>query len=180
MEQSGSEVDVATAFLAAHVRALRDRNGWSAERLAEEMTKVGVPWGRLVVTKLENGKRQAVSVTEWLALAYVFQVSPMHLLIPLHDMEYPVTPKHMEGTRAVRSWIRGEHELDGMDARIFASYVPEHEFGRPVDWPETVTYERTEGDPERWTVDLGSRQELRLRRRPEWRRVDAGGDRGQG
>ena len=69
-------------ILAARVKDLRIKRGWSAERLAHEMTAVGVHWNRLVVTKLENGHRRDVSVTELLALGRVLQCAPVHLIVP--------------------------------------------------------------------------------------------------
>ena len=42
-------------------------------------------WTRIVVTKLETGRRQSVSVEELLALAYVLNVAPVHLLVPWDD-----------------------------------------------------------------------------------------------
>ena len=119
---------------------------------------------------------------ELLIFADVLDVAPVHLLVPIEDVEYQVTPNHVEGARRVRMWVRGEHGLDHTDLRTFASEVPQHEFGRG-EWPETVTYERIQenGRPERWTIDLGGLQDIRLSRKPEWRRVEqAGSDGGAG
>lgn len=55
----------ATGVIAERIRHLRKRRGWSAEKLAEEMTAVGVPWERMVVTKLENGRRASVPADEF-------------------------------------------------------------------------------------------------------------------
>lgn len=47
---------------------------WSAERLAKEMTAVGVPWTRDAVVNLETGRRKRLAAHELLALAYVLDV----------------------------------------------------------------------------------------------------------
>src|SRR5690606_3894974 len=106
---------------------------WSAERLAQEMTRVGVPWERVVVSNLETGRRATVTVDELLALAYVLEVAPVHLIVPTDgDGEpYRVTPAGVpEVNRSrVRRWVRGFEELPGQDPRRYFSEVPPLEFG---------------------------------------------------
>lgn len=97
-----------TEFVAKRVREFRRRLGWSAEMLAQEMTRVGVDWNRGVVAKLETGRRESVSVAEWLALAYIFRMSPLVLLLPDEDVNYPVTPTAMTSSRSVYEWFVGE------------------------------------------------------------------------
>jgi transcriptional regulator with XRE-family HTH domain len=70
----------ATEVVARNMRKLRRLHDWNAERLAEETAAIGVNWQRGVVTKLETGRRESVSVAELLALAAVFEVKPMALL----------------------------------------------------------------------------------------------------
>lgn len=130
------------------------------------MTKVGVPWQRMVVVKLETGRRQGLSVSELLALAYVLNVAPVHLLVPplpapLAPLDggrdarpeddpndpndtattYQVTPEVSVPVYRVRQFIRGYRPLPGMDARAFFSEVPAHEFaGERLD--EVIAAER--------------------------------------
>lgn len=121
-----------TAILARRVKYLRDKRGWSAERLAEEMTRVGVPWKRVVVSKLESGRRQSVSLTEVLALAYVFNVGVVHLIVPTDGNDpFPVTPEQFVPPARAREWIRGRHPLPSFDPRIFFSEVPAQEWEPP-------------------------------------------------
>ncbi|MDD4866185.1 MAG: helix-turn-helix transcriptional regulator [Mycobacterium sp.] len=61
--------------VAAQMRALRKARGWSAERLALEMTRAGLRWDRQVVTRLENGHRGTFSIVELQALADVFGIT---------------------------------------------------------------------------------------------------------
>jgi DNA-binding Xre family transcriptional regulator len=69
------------AVIAARVRELREKRCWSAARLAREMQHVGVPWERVVVTKLETGRRESVTVVELLAIAAELECCPLHLLV---------------------------------------------------------------------------------------------------
>jgi transcriptional regulator with XRE-family HTH domain len=76
-----AEDSCAHQVIAGRMREMRKARGWSADRLARELTtRTGVKWARMVVTKLENGRRQTVSVEELLALALVFRVAPVELL----------------------------------------------------------------------------------------------------
>lgn len=126
MDQTRDVSDL-TALIAQRVRELRTGRGWSAERLAEEMTqRAGVDWQRMVVVKLETGRRQELSVRELLALAYVFDVAPVHLLIPTDDDSdpYPVTPKVTVRRGPARAWIRGLRPLPSTDERRYFAEVP--------------------------------------------------------
>jgi len=110
MEQQSPGVPLTPhGVIAQRVRQLRDGRGWSAERLAQEMTSAGVPWTRIVVTKLETRRRPSISVEELLALAYALGVAPVDLLVPgdADEEPYDVTPTVTEPAAAVREWIAG-------------------------------------------------------------------------
>jgi transcriptional regulator with XRE-family HTH domain len=135
MEQDAAPLSP-TQVVAKRVREVRKKRGLTAAQLAEQMTRVGVPWKRGVVAKLESGLREAVSVEELLALASVLDVAPVHLLVPLDDdaQPYAATPTQVEAAGFVRDWIRGDWYLDGTDVRDFFSELPDHEF-HPPDRP---------------------------------------------
>jgi transcriptional regulator with XRE-family HTH domain len=148
--------------VAKRVREVRQKRGLTAAQLAEQMTRVGVPWKRGVVAKLESGLREAVSVEELLALAYVLDVAPVHLLVPFDDKTpYRATPTRVEPSGAVRDWVRGAWYLEGVDVRGFFSELPPHEFhppARPGDPrviapAKTTYYERLGGNPE-WLREI--------------------------
>ncbi|WP_394434778.1 helix-turn-helix domain-containing protein [Streptomyces sp. SGAir0957] len=106
--------------IATRVRAARQRKGLTAQQLAG---KVG--WDRATVTKLETGRRQNVTVDEWLALARALDVAPIHLLVPLENGgAYRVTSDESVPTERARYWIRGIVPLSGTDDRIFRTEVP--------------------------------------------------------
>jgi transcriptional regulator with XRE-family HTH domain len=149
-----------TRAVALRVGELRKRRGLTAAQLAEQMTRVGIPWKRGVVAKLENGLRGAVSVEELLALATVLDVAPVHLLVPFEDEQpYQVTPTQVEPAGAVRDWVRGVWYLPGADLRSFFSELPPHEY-RPPEPGDSRMFE-----PGR----LGTYAE-RLGQNPEWLR----------
>lgn len=136
--------------IAQRVRELRTGRGWSAQRLADELTKRGVSWDRSIVANLETGRRQTVTVEEWLALAYVLDVAPVHLLVPPTDADRPqtggfvnVAPVHSVVTTPgwYRAWVRGQAPLVGVDPRRYFSEVPDSEFVPPADrWtPPDIT-----------------------------------------
>lgn len=63
-----------------HLKALRKRQGMTAAQLAAAMTDAGTPWKRSTVTKLETGRRQAVTIDEAVALVQVLDVTMAELL----------------------------------------------------------------------------------------------------
>lgn len=155
MEHSEAAALKPHEVIADRVKALRKGRGWSAERLAEAMAAVGIPWTRVVVTKLETGRRPGVSVEELFALAFVLDVAPVHLLVPI-DAEakapYRVTPE-VDPAAAwyVRRWIRGEHPITGVDKRRYFAEIPEDEWRPPI---EGLPARRAEIPEELRAVDL--------------------------
>lgn len=107
---AGDEGAAYTSEVVAEVKRLRQgmKPAWSAERLAREMTKAGVPWTRDSVVNLENGRRKRLAVHELLALAYVLEVdSPVDLLAPLSPAVSSVmyaTPRVLVTAAAMRAW----------------------------------------------------------------------------
>lgn len=99
-----------TALIVAAIKKLRAAKGWSARELAEEMTRVGVPWNPDIVTNLEHGKRKSLRVHEVIALAYVLDAeTPLDLLVPVENPAgYPVTPNLAVIAESVRAWFLGE------------------------------------------------------------------------
>lgn len=89
---------------------MRRKRGMTAEQLAAAMTSHGVKWDRALVAKLENGHRQSISLDEWLALAYVLNVAPVHLLVLLEDdIPYRVSPEITADSQRVRAWVAAQN-----------------------------------------------------------------------
>jgi transcriptional regulator with XRE-family HTH domain len=64
-----------TTDVVRHMRALRGARGWTAQELADQ---TGIP--RNVITNLETGRRETLSVDELVLLAQAFNVPPMRLI----------------------------------------------------------------------------------------------------
>lgn len=112
------------AAVAQRVKELRKRTGLSAARLAEEMTKAGIPWKREIVANLENGRRDRLDVDELLALAAVFQVPPVALLIDATSETTAVAPNLELPTAHVLLWMIGEQPLQGMAGTWMDETIP--------------------------------------------------------
>jgi transcriptional regulator with XRE-family HTH domain len=140
MEQDEGLSPVAT--VARRVKEVRGRKGMTAKELADKLRDdAGVKWDRATVTKLETGHRQTLTVVELLALARVLDVAPTHLLVPLDDRPFQVTPKEVQESGRVRQWLRGEKHLPGTDLQVFYSEVPLAEMRQVVELQPAVMTE---------------------------------------
>lgn len=112
--------------------ALRKKRGWSAAELAKQMKAAGIPWERIVVTKLENGHRASVSTDELVALAAVLNC-PLVMLLTTDDeaAPYQVTPTTTESMFAARGWMRGAGPLADADTRDYYAELPRGESFTP-------------------------------------------------
>lgn len=63
-----------SATVARRVAELRRQRGWSAQRLADEMTEAGQHVSRSTLANLENGRRDRITVDELYAFATVLGV----------------------------------------------------------------------------------------------------------
>ncbi|WP_328410343.1 helix-turn-helix domain-containing protein [Nocardia sp. NBC_00403] len=114
------------------VTALRKKQGWTADELATECERLGMPsLNRSVIANIESGRRKYVSIDELCCLAFALDVAPVHLLIPIGDEEvdfYSATPQAMLPIRKARQWVRGEWVPPGRDPRLYFANVPAEEF----------------------------------------------------
>ena len=103
---------------ARRMKKFRTDSNLSAEGLAEQMRARGIPWRREVVANLETGRRDRLDVDELLALALVFGVPPMVLLvdpaeetavIALGSDDVPAT--EVPATTALR-WLSADSPLE--------------------------------------------------------------------
>lgn len=86
MPHADTEVATPEKVLGRELRALREKLGWSQERVAQEMIQRGFPWRQSMAAKTEAAQRP-VRVNELVALADIFKVSPMYLLANASDQE---------------------------------------------------------------------------------------------
>lgn len=122
-----------TEAVVSRMRELRKKRGMTAEQLGAAMTGAGIPWNAGVVTKLETNRRKSVSVDELMALAYVLDVAPVHLLVPVDDsVEYQPFPQHIPyPAKHIRGWVRGHVGIGDTDTRAYYSEVPAREWPPP-------------------------------------------------
>lgn len=107
-QASGDEGAGQTAQIVAAVKALRKARDWSAQRLADEMVKVGVPWNRDIVVNLERGRRKSLRVHELLALLFIMDADrPLDVIVPGDEL-FPVVPGLLVKPEDIRAWLRGE------------------------------------------------------------------------
>jgi hypothetical protein len=73
-----------------------------------------IEWQRIIVAKLESGRRSFVTVDELFGLCMVLEISPTDLLVPKDvddDQEYRIVPHATARATNVREFIRGEEHL---------------------------------------------------------------------
>jgi transcriptional regulator with XRE-family HTH domain len=66
---------------------------------------------RWLITNIETGRRESISVDELYVLARALDVSPIHLLTPYDDQEVFVTPVEQHPSQRVRQWVTGQQPL---------------------------------------------------------------------
>lgn len=95
---------------------------------------------RSVLANIESGRRKYVSVDETLTLAWVLDVAPVHLMIPIDSDrdEYGASPEQAMPVHRARAWLRGEWCPPGTDERLYWSEVPRSEFSAG----ESAEYQR--------------------------------------
>ncbi|WP_445186759.1 hypothetical protein ACTXG6_05990 [Pseudonocardia sp. Cha107L01] len=111
-------------LIGQRVRDARKRRDWSVEEVIAKCADQGLPLTTgqmyLIETRGKEGKpRRRITVDELLTLAHVLGVSPLALLLPENDTEYPVTGGTTTRARMVYEWMVGERlpPLPGPDAK---------------------------------------------------------------
>lgn len=144
-----------TQLIGERVAALRRYRGWTQQDLANALQAVGIDVERIVIAKLEGGRRSFVKVDELLALCVVLEISPTDMLVPrdLHDDRYyRVVPKGTAQVANTREWVRGEDLLF-----VFHDLSPDATFADPAkvsDPTEWMPADRAERVAERYDDHL--------------------------
>ncbi|MFG3231821.1 helix-turn-helix transcriptional regulator [Streptomyces antibioticus] len=107
------------------VKQLRGHRGWTAAELGKQMTRHGLKWDRSIVANFEAGRRRTVSVDELLALALVFDVAPVNLLVPVTDEPYRASAIRTMSADTVREWVRGNKPLPGTSTEAQRTFYAE-------------------------------------------------------
>ncbi|MGW3656471.1 helix-turn-helix domain-containing protein [Streptomyces sp. NPDC005151] len=110
MEQQGWEARL-TARVAGEVRRFRTKRGMSAQQLADRCAEVGHAVPRSVISNLENGRRESITLAELLTLARALRVSPVSLVFPVgYEARVELFPGFDFDTYDAAGWWRREGE----------------------------------------------------------------------
>ena len=104
--------------VAANVRGVRERRGWTQQILAAEMAKVGRSMQSSAVAKIESQSRR-VDVDDLVALAAALNVPIARLLMPDDknaDASVQLLPQVRTSVGRAWAWLNGEQALDQMNA----------------------------------------------------------------
>lgn len=121
-----SEPGPTAVAVAAAVKRHRERVGWGYARLSRELTKVGRDIPPLGLGRIEAGTRR-VDVDDLTALAVVFGVSPISLLMPMTEDPradvWLTGPMNVPGERAW-CWLNGSYPLAGSVLSFYNHALP--------------------------------------------------------
>lgn len=134
-------------MIGQRVNQLRKQRGWSIQKLAAACAEAGAR--RLTNNAIENieygrrdktgRRRREVDVSELLALAYVLEVPPVTLVIPLDiadDEQFELTAEVAAPAGQVRAWFAGLGFLDGQNSISVLARMTE---GLPADQAQKLT-----------------------------------------
>ncbi|MBN0043089.1 helix-turn-helix transcriptional regulator [Streptomyces actuosus] len=94
--------------IAGEIRRHRQEQGLSAQQLSDRCAELGAPIPRVVLSNLENGKRQNVTIAEVLVLARALGVPPGVLIFPVgHVAHVEVLPGAWQEPLAAIDWLSG-------------------------------------------------------------------------
>jgi transcriptional regulator with XRE-family HTH domain len=142
MTGSVTVVTNVTQLIGERVATIRKSRGMTQEALAQAMQEIGIDIERIVIAKLESGRRSLLKVDEFLGLCIALGISPVDLLVPaeMTDQSYRVTPLVTATAENTREWVRGESLLfaglvdpetpwvslvGSRDITTFAQWMPE-------------------------------------------------------
>lgn len=121
MDQEQDWAKGVAAAIGKRIAFYRERSKLSAQQTATRCAELGMPSiSRVVITKLENGRREAVSTAEVLVLARVLGVHPVDLLIPLgYDSDVEILPGETVSAWSAFKWFTGSapDPRDATDAK---------------------------------------------------------------
>lgn len=110
------------ADIGKRVAVHRNKAGMTVQALADRCAELGLSLDRTVITKLEKGRRQSITVPEVLVLARALRVSPLVLIFPISraDVTEVLPGRDMPPFQAAL-WFSGERPWpDGSEAEADA------------------------------------------------------------
>jgi transcriptional regulator with XRE-family HTH domain len=101
--------------ISAQVRYYRNLRGLSAQQVSDRCGELGMPLARAVISHLENGRRESVSVGEVFCLAKVLEVAPIDLLT-VKDGGTEIAPGLVLDRASAVGWIAGAPDWAAINA----------------------------------------------------------------
>lgn len=101
---------------------------WNARTLAEACAEVGMAsLDQSTITNILNGRRQRIGVDEWLTLAYVLDLPPAQMLLPLTDSDRAaLTPNVVVEHGPALHWLLGDEAAPTRDGGLRNAKEWEH------------------------------------------------------
>jgi transcriptional regulator with XRE-family HTH domain len=123
------------------MREVRERRGWTQEKLAERLRELGAPMDRATLARTEGGKR-GLSLDEALTISAALGPSPLHMFVPLRDEPVQLAPELVTRPRIVRQWVRGQGSLREEDNRTYSAEVSDEDWARRNDVTVAFVYSK--------------------------------------
>ena len=102
-----------TAGIGKRIAAHRKRRKMTVQAVADRCADLGLPIGRVTITKLEGGKREAITPAELAVIAAALETAPIDLLYPIgHEEDIEVLPGMRLHPHHALRWFNGELKLD--------------------------------------------------------------------
>jgi transcriptional regulator with XRE-family HTH domain len=97
-----------TKAVARRIRRWREDIGLSAQQLSERTRELGFEVPRTVIANLENGRRETLSVAEFLVISAALDIPPVLLLADIgHEDTVEILPGRESTAWLARGWILG-------------------------------------------------------------------------
>lgn len=111
MAQEGWQLRL-TEVVAGEIRFYRKVRGMSGRALAERCAQLGLPIAQPVLAKLENGRRESISVAELIVIAQALNVPPTLLIVPVSQQaKMELLPGREADTGDALAWFAGERQF---------------------------------------------------------------------
>lgn len=105
-----------TRSVAEQIHRHRKARGWSAQKLSDACTKLGMEFPRSTLADLESGRRAHISVAELIVIAHALNVPPLQLIFPVGcSAESEVLPGQPQPAFQSAQWFTGEGPFPGGD-----------------------------------------------------------------
>ncbi len=105
------------------LKAARQRRGWSAQRLSDEVAELGGHLARGTLAKVEAGLRD-VSLDEAWLLAYAVGTHAGRLLVPERHQDLELTPELTVAGDDAAAWLLGDHPMRDPDEFYYREALP--------------------------------------------------------